>query len=105
MKISFSQVEEVGDSLFSVSQNQHTINIPYYSNQSISGGGQALERVVIVVHGQNRNADDYFNYIQEVSESTGLSGQSLVFSPQFLLSQDITPVSYTHLTLPTICSV
>ena len=90
MKMSFSQVEEVGDSLFSVSQNQHTINIPYYSNQSISGGGQALERVVIVVHGQNRNADDYFNYIQEVSESTGLSEQNLVFSPQFLLNQDIT---------------
>ena len=87
---SFSQVEEVGSSLFSVNQNQQTVNVPYYSSQSIYNDDQDLERIIIVVHGQNRNANDYYNYIQDISELIGFSEQSFVFSPQFLLGQDLT---------------
>ena len=87
---SFSQVEEVGSSLFSVNQNQQIVNVPYYSSQSIYNDDQGLERIIIVVHGQNRNANDYYNYIQDISELIGFSEQSFVFSPQFLLGQDLT---------------
>ena len=90
LSCSFSQVEEVGSSLFSVNQNQQIINVPYYSSQSVYNDDQDLERIIIVVHGQNRNANDYYNYIQDISELIGFSEQSFVFSPQFLLGQDLT---------------
>ena len=84
-----SQVEEVGDSLFTVTEEGQIVNIPYFSNESNFENNDDVKRIIIVVHGQNRNANDYFEYIEEAAISTSLINETLIFSPQFLTSQDI----------------
>ena len=90
LNFSFSQVEEIGESVFTLTQNQQTVKIPYYSSSSIYDENEGINRVVIVLHGQSRNANDYFDFIQEISVSIGLSQETIVFSPQFLLGEDLT---------------
>ena len=60
-----SQVEEVGDSMFTVIAEGHIVNLPYFSNESNYDNLEDVKRAVIVLHGQNRNANDYFEYIQD----------------------------------------
>lgn len=87
---SFTQVDEIGESVFTLIQNQETVNIPYYSSSSIYDENEGISRVIIVLHGQSRNANDYFDFIQEISVSIGLSQETIVLSPQFLLGEDLT---------------
>ena len=87
--ILFSQVEEIGDSSFTISQNSELISIPYYSNEHQIIHNEQVSRIVLIVHGQNRNANDYYSYLFNISTNLNLNENTLVLAPQFLLSQDI----------------
>ena len=89
----FSQVEEIGDSSFTISQNSELISIPYYSNEHQIIHSEQVSRIVVIVHGQNRNANDYYSYLFNISTNLNLNENTLVLAPQFLLSQDISSLN------------
>ena len=89
----FSQVEEIGDSSFTISQNSELISIPYYSNEHQIIHNEQVSRIVLIVHGQNRNANDYYSYLFNISTNLNLNENTLVLAPQFLLSQDISSLN------------
>ena len=37
--------------------------MPFFSNQSLDTPNDSVQKAVIVIHGANRNADDYYNSI------------------------------------------
>ena len=63
----FSQVEEIGDSTFTINHNSELVSIPYYSNEHHIIDNEQISRIVLVVHGQNRNANDYYSYLFNIS--------------------------------------
>ena len=71
--ILFSQVEEIGDSSFTISQNSELISIPYYSNEYQITHNEQVSRIVLIVHGQNRNANDYYSYLFNISTNLNLN--------------------------------
>jgi hypothetical protein len=65
------------------------VAIPCDWNHPIDHPNPAIERVVIVVHGVLRNADDYFPNMMTAVEQAGVADQTLVIAPQFLLEDDV----------------
>ncbi len=65
------------------------VAIPCEWNYPLDQPNSAIERVVIVVHGVLRNADDYFPNMMAAVAQAGVAEQTLVIAPQFLLEEDI----------------
>lgn len=59
----------------------------YYSNYDLESDPEFvwnnIEHLVVVVHGQNRNADDYFRIMNQTLAGTSLQGNTLVIAPYF----------------------
>lgn len=61
-------------------------NFNFYSNYPIyleNAKWEFLEHAVIVVHGQNRNADEYFSWLTSTFNKTNLSDNTILISPFF----------------------
>ncbi len=54
--------------------------VPIYTNQFYQTPDSDIKRAVIVIHGSNNNADDYFDY---VSDSIGDTAGVIILAPQF----------------------
>ena len=63
----FSQVDNVGDQYFTFQKDGQEISIPVFSNVDIQDPSDDISKMVILIHGQNRNADDYYDAINEVA--------------------------------------
>ena len=63
--------------------------IPYCRNYSIEDGHDSIERAVIVIHGVDRNAVDYYNYIWTAANAVGSLNDTIIIAPQFLLYNDV----------------
>ena len=87
--IALSQVEIVGDQNFTIVQNDDSINIPFFSNENIHNSNESINRAVIVIHGMNRNADDYYNSIYSIVANNGLLSETIIIAPQFLITLDL----------------
>ena len=87
--IALSQVEIVGDQNFTIVQNDDSINIPFFSNENIHNSNESINRAVIVIHGMNRNADDYYNSIYSIAANNGLLSETIIIAPQFLITLDL----------------
>ena len=53
--------------------------VPIYTNQFYQTPDTGIKRAVIVIHGSNNNADDYFDY---VSDSIGDTDGVIILAPQ-----------------------
>lgn len=60
--------------------------LPYHHNQSPGNAPATL--AVVVVHGINRNAHDYFRSIVRAAVDIGVITQTLIIAPQFQIEQD-----------------
>lgn len=60
--------------------------LPYYHNQSPGNAPATL--AVVVVHGINRNAHDYFRSIVGAAVDLGVITQTLIIAPHFQIEQD-----------------
>lgn len=61
-------------------------NFDFYSNYPIyleNAKWELLENAVIVVHGQNRNADEYFSWLTSTFNNENLSDNTILISPFF----------------------
>ena len=85
----FGQVDIIGDQNFDINVDGSLASLPLFSNQSIYTLPDDITRAVIVIHGQNRNADDYYNSIYSAAFSTEELTETLVIAPQFLTTTDI----------------
>ena len=85
----FGQVDIVGDQNFDITFDGSLVSLPLFSNHAIYTSPDDITRAVIVIHGQNRNADDYYNSIYSAASSTEELTETLVIAPQFLTTTDI----------------
>ena len=49
----------------------------------------AIKSAVIVVHGNNRNGNEYFNWMSNAINSIGKANETLIIAPQFKTSADV----------------
>lgn len=64
------------------------MKIRYWRNYALGSSNSAVQRVVIVVHGMNRNADDYFSHIVSAANTTGKYNSTLILAPNFITSKE-----------------
>jgi pimeloyl-ACP methyl ester carboxylesterase len=61
--------------------------LPYYGTYPlITGAG--VTRAVVVVHGINRNAQDYFGSIHRASADVGVTKNTVIVAPRFQIEKD-----------------
>jgi len=65
--------------------------IPYCSNHTLGDPQQSVERAVIVIHGVDRNATDYYNYVYTAAYTVSAVSDTIIIAPQFLLYNDVSP--------------
>jgi len=85
-----AQADNIGIDKFSISVNNNILKIPYYANQDIYQANDDIVKAVIVVHGNNRDADEYFDNMMSAANSASISAQGvLIIAPQLLTEEDI----------------
>ena len=52
-----------------------------------------IDRAVIVIHGMNRNADDYYNSIYDNALEFNILSETIIIAPQFLITTDLEPLA------------
>ena len=83
-------VDVVADNWLTFVDQGDTLRLPYYASHDLATAQPGLVRVVIVVHGTLRNADSYFEVMQDAAGLAGAAGDStLIIAPQFLTDDDV----------------
>jgi poly(3-hydroxybutyrate) depolymerase len=67
------------------------LSLPFYRNFSLTATNAAITQAVIVVHGSNRDADDFYHTVETASEQAGADGATLVVAPHFECPDDSPP--------------
>ena len=87
-----AQVEEVGPCSLKMNIEGNTLRIPYFAGTQIDSVNTTINKVVIVVHGMNRNAGDYYRNMKEAaSMSAHYTDSVMIVAPQFLEEEDLDP--------------
>jgi pimeloyl-ACP methyl ester carboxylesterase len=60
--------------------------IKYYYNLPLTAASSKVTSAVINIHGTDRNASDYDGYIQSAANAAGVSGSTIMITPQFAAS-------------------
>ena len=61
--------------------------LPIMASVDVSKPQAGVERIVVVLHGASRNADDYFAYAERARANAGTAA-TLIVAPQFLVAED-----------------
>ncbi len=61
--------------------------LPYYGNYSLSSSAE-VTRAVVVIHGINRNAQDYFGSIHRAAADVGVTETTIIVAPHFQIEKD-----------------
>jgi hypothetical protein len=75
--------------LFAFAVGTNTWNVPYCHNFDLDVPNPDVTRVVIAVHGVDRNAPDYYRYALNAATADGVVDHTLIVAPQFLNEADI----------------
>ncbi|MBL7471416.1 Ig-like domain-containing protein [Robertkochia sediminum] len=72
---------------FSIDANGTGHGFQFYSNYDVTGDPEqvwaGIKNLIVVVHGQNRDADNYFRIMNQTITGTALEGKTLVIAPYF----------------------
>ena len=63
--------------------------MPLLSNKEIHEPDPNIDRAVIVIHGMNRNAEDYYNSIYDNAMEFNTVSETIIIAPQFLITLDL----------------
>lgn len=63
--------------------------IPYCRNLRLGPRRTHIRQAVIVVHGKNRNARDYYTNIERIAREEGTLETTMLLAPQFLTEADV----------------
>ena len=87
---SVAQTVYVSADKFSLMREGHTLKIPVYANADLYETNLSFDKAIVVIHGTNRNADDYFVNMQTAANQVpNLSTNTLIVAPQFLTESDV----------------
>jgi len=85
-----AQVVRVGTKKVAMNINGSLLKIPYYSNLYLDEEYDEINAAVVVVHGSDRNADDYYYRMKAAADMRPeQSDSTIIISPQFLAEVDI----------------
>ncbi|GEM_PF-436248 len=73
---------------FNLSAGSTAYSVDYWSNAEIGVVDPAVRRVVVIVHGDSRNADDYGRYTASAATAAGVMSSTMVVAPQFVADVD-----------------
>ncbi|HEV8021770.1 MAG TPA: hypothetical protein VGP41_10930 [Candidatus Lustribacter sp.] len=79
----------IGDGRFTTTTAQGTGTIPYFSSLPLASAHPGITRVVVIVHGEQRDAGEYFNDVTTAQAIAGADATALVIAPQFLNTMDV----------------
>jgi len=89
-KFCLSQVDVVAERSFEIVKEQNRLLLPYYTTHSFESIDLEVRKVIVVIHGTNRNADDYFDNMKAaLSRRQNLIESTAIIAPQFLTEEDI----------------
>ncbi len=75
---------------FAVQDAHRTLELPYCASVDLVAGDANATRAVVVVHGINRNADDYYAYAVDAGiRANNANLTTVTIAPQFLAKSDI----------------
>lgn len=60
----------------------------YWSNAEIGLAVPTVRRVVVILHGDSRNADDYGRYTASAATTAGVMPSTMIVAPQFIADAD-----------------
>ena len=83
------QVDVVGDQFFTYDYDDVPTSLPLFSNMDINEENSQADKAIVVLHGSNRNADEYFNSIYSAASYLSIQNETIIIAPQFLLLEDI----------------
>ncbi len=70
--------------------NSNWVNLPYWYNYSLETTNVNVERVIIIIHGHLRNANDYYTHILDAARAVeGASKNIMIIAPHFLTDKDL----------------
>jgi hypothetical protein len=72
---------------YAVNAGGSTFQLPYCANRSLSSRDATVHRLVVVIHGTNRNASDYEGWMETAAQDAGVT-DALIIAPQFLDGSD-----------------
>ncbi len=85
-----AQVSEIGPGRLKVNLDGNILQIPYYANFRLDSLDNGIRKAIIIIHGMNRNAGDYYHNMREAaSMSTYYTDSLLIIAPQFLEQDDL----------------
>lgn len=89
-EVNQAQVEVIASRSLSLTVNDSQVTFPYYASEDLEAKNEAIEKVIIVVHGTNRNADVYYDNMKEaLDRRPEQKEKTAVIAPQFLTEEDI----------------
>lgn len=62
--------------------------IELFQNHPLQQTNTAIDRIIIVIHGVARNADEYFDYIVKAAEMEQATDKTLILAPHFKIDSD-----------------
>lgn len=83
---------------FNITISGQQYEIPYCSSTDISKGRSKAQHAIFVIHGTNRNADDYYDYMKQAAELAN-DKNTIIIAPQFLTKEDVAQYSLPSTTL------
>lgn len=84
------EVEVVSPERASISAAGQSFEIPYESSQPLDAHDPAIDRLIIVVHGSDRNSGDYLDRVQgAIALMPSEVARTLIVAPQFLEELDV----------------
>ena len=85
-----AQIDLVGNDKMYIKISNNNLKIPIFSNFSIDLTRSDIAHAVIVLHGTERNAGEYYNNMTIAAfKKPAFSDSTIIVSPQFLTEEDI----------------
>ena len=89
INVAKAQVDAVGDQFFTYYYDDVPISLPLFSNMDVNEENSQADKAIVVLHGANRNADEYFNSIHSSASYLSIQNETIIIAPQFLLLEDM----------------
>lgn len=85
-----AQRPNISSEFFFLDIRGNNLKIPYYANYNIYAPDPAIDKAVVVIHGVDRNADEYLASMESALEKAREEDtHTLLIAPQFLIEADI----------------
>jgi hypothetical protein len=79
----------IGPDRWTVTTAAGSGTVPVFDSAPLAGAHAGITRVVLIVHGETRDAGQYYDDVETGAVATGSTATALVVAPQFLNTKDV----------------